>query len=79
MLMLDYLTSFVDAGVPPKDILRAMTTDAALLLGVEKQRGSIQPRLAADLIAVPTNPLDDIYALRQVVFVMKDGNVVFRR
>ncbi len=66
------------AGIPPADILRAMTTDAARLLGVADERGGIRPGMAADLIGTAENPLDDIQALKRVSFVMKDG-VVFRR
>jgi len=57
------------------DILRAMTTDAARLLDVDKVRGQLKVGLAADLIAVPGNPLIDITALQKVSFVMKDGTV----
>jgi imidazolonepropionase-like amidohydrolase len=69
------IESFVEAGVAPAAILQAMTINAARLLGVEKQRGLIRPGLAADIIATPTNPLDDIMALKKVSFVMKDGKV----
>jgi imidazolonepropionase-like amidohydrolase len=31
--------------------------------------------MAADIIATPANPLENIQALRQVSFVMKDGKV----
>jgi imidazolonepropionase-like amidohydrolase len=31
--------------------------------------------LAADIIAAPENPLDNIQNLKQVSFVMKDGKV----
>jgi imidazolonepropionase-like amidohydrolase len=54
-----------------------MTTNAARLLGVEKQRGSIKPGLAADILAVRDSPLENIAALKQVSFVMKNG-VVFK-
>ncbi len=67
--------SWVEAGVPAKDTLRAMTINAARLLGVDGERGSIRPGLAADIIATPDNPLDDIQAIRKVSFVMKDGSV----
>jgi imidazolonepropionase-like amidohydrolase len=53
-----------------------MTTNAAELLRIHKERGSIAVGLAADIIAVPQNPLEDIKALRRVSFVMKDGNVI---
>jgi len=52
-----------------------MTMNAARLLGVDGERGAIKPGLAADIIATPVNPLDDIQAVRKVFFVMKDGNV----
>jgi imidazolonepropionase-like amidohydrolase len=77
-LALLFLDSFTEAGVPAKTILQAMTTNAARLLGVEKERGAIQPGLAADIIATPENPLDNIQTLKQVTFVMKDGKV-FKR
>ena len=61
--------------MPPKAILKIMTTNAARLLGVERVRGAIKPGLAADIIATPENPFDNIQTLRQVNFVMKDGKV----
>lgn len=75
-LMFDYLAVWRAAGVPPADILRAMTTDAAELLRVNKARGSISQGLSADIVATPANPLDDIEGLRKIDFVMKDGKVV---
>jgi imidazolonepropionase-like amidohydrolase len=77
-MAISYIDSFVEAGIPPKDILQIMTTNAARLLGVEKQRGAIRPGMSADIIATPGNPLADIQALKRVSFVMKDGKV-FRR
>jgi imidazolonepropionase-like amidohydrolase len=75
-LMFDYLAVWRVAGVPPIDILRAMTSDAAELLRVNKVRGSIREGLSADLVATPANPLDDIENLRKIDFVMKDGKIV---
>jgi imidazolonepropionase-like amidohydrolase len=75
-LMFDYLAVWRTAGVPPIDILRAMTTDAAELLRVNKVRGSIGAGMSADLVATPANPLDDIENLRKIDFVMKNGKVV---
>lgn len=69
------IDSFVEAGIPPRAILLAMTTNAAQLLGVEKTRGAIKPGLFADIIATPENPLDNINTLKQVNFVMKNGKV----
>ena len=77
-LMFDYLAVWRAAGVPPADILRAMTSDAAELLRVNKARGSIAEGLSADLVAMPADPLGDIENLRKIDFVMKDGKIVRR-
>jgi len=53
-----------------------MTSNAAELLRIGGQRGRIAPGLAADLVAMPADPLADIEALRKINFVMKDGRIV---
>jgi imidazolonepropionase-like amidohydrolase len=60
------------------DILRAMTVNGYKVSETYTSRGPIKVGYAADLIAVPGNPLQDIDALRDVRFVMKDG-LVFKR
>lgn len=75
-LAIDYISSWVDAGVPAADTLRAMTVNAARLLGVDKERGFLKPGFHADIIATPENPEDNIQTLRNVSFVMKDGAIV---
>jgi imidazolonepropionase-like amidohydrolase len=74
-LAISFIDSFIEAGVTPKDTLQIMTTNAARLLGVDKQRGAIKVGQAADIIATPENPLDNLQTLKQVSFVMKDGKV----
>ncbi len=69
---------WVKAGVPPKAILQAMTSNAARLMGIDKERGAIRAGQAADIIAPAMNPLDNVSALKQVSFVMKNGAVVKR-
>ncbi|MEE9179460.1 MAG: amidohydrolase family protein [Vicinamibacteria bacterium] len=75
-LCLTPIDTWVDAGIPAKDILRAMTTNAARLLDVDDDRGAIRAGMAADLIETPANPLHDIQTLKRVAFVMKDGVVI---
>ena len=70
-----YIESFLEAGIPASAILQMMTVNAARLLGVDKDRGAIKPGMAADIIATAENPLENIQALKRVVFVMKDGKV----
>jgi imidazolonepropionase-like amidohydrolase len=72
----DYLRVWRSAGVPNAAILRCMTTNNAELLRIQKDRGAISAGLFADIIAMPTNPLDDIESLRKIDFVMKNGATV---
>ncbi|CAN5867507.1 amidohydrolase family protein [soil metagenome] len=65
-----------DAGIPPMDVLRALTDRAAALLGLEGERGRLAPGHRADLVALPLSPLDDLGHLREIYWVMKDGVVV---
>jgi len=69
---------WLEAGVPARALLKAMTIDAARLLGVDKERGLLRVGLAADIIATPLNPFDNPATLKQVSFVMKNGIVVKR-
>jgi imidazolonepropionase-like amidohydrolase len=65
----------VKDGMTPAQALRAGTSVAADLLGLEKKVGSLEAGKAADIVAVPGNPLQDIKATQDVMFVMKDGQV----
>jgi imidazolonepropionase-like amidohydrolase len=64
-------------GMSPAQALMAGTSSAAELLGLKEKIGALKPGMAADIVAVPGNPLDDIGATRRVVFVMK-GGVAYR-
>jgi imidazolonepropionase-like amidohydrolase len=70
------LELMVDYGMPAVDALRAATAGDARVLHMESQIGRVAPKLLADLIAVDGDPTQDIRALRNVRFVMKDGAVV---
>ncbi len=75
-LAISGIDPWIEAGVPPRALVKAMTIDAARLLGVEKERGRLQVGLAADIIATPLNPLESPTTLKKVTFVMKDGVVI---
>jgi imidazolonepropionase-like amidohydrolase len=64
-----------DGGQKPMDAIIAATSMAAESLGMKNQIGTIAPGMQADIVATDGNPLDDITALRRVVFVMKGGKV----
>jgi imidazolonepropionase-like amidohydrolase len=68
---------FVKAGMSPEQALRTATTNAAELLGKEKELGAVAPDYFADLVAVEGDPLADInVAINNVRWVMKAGAVV---
>jgi imidazolonepropionase-like amidohydrolase len=68
--------TLLKSGMPPLDIIRAVTTNAAEMLGWQDRVGTIEPGKFADLIAVDRDPIVDISQLERVRFVMKDGQVV---
>lgn len=74
-LTIEFLKTWTAAGIPNVDILRALTVNGYRISETTTTRGLIKVGLAADIIAASANPLDDIHALRDVTFVMKDGKV----
>jgi imidazolonepropionase-like amidohydrolase len=77
-LAISGIDPWIEAGVPSPALLKAMTIDAARLLGIEKDRGQLRVGLAADIIATVENPLENANALKRVSFVMKNGVVIKR-
>lgn len=65
----------VDYGMKPVEVLRAATAVNADVFGKATQIGRVKPGLLADLIAVDGNPLADISQVRNVVLVMKGGQL----
>lgn len=68
----------VEAGMTPIDAIRSATVNAAILLDQPSRLGAVAAGFAADIIAVEGDPLQDVKALEQVRFVMKDG-VVYKK
>lgn len=71
----DEFELMVKHGMPAAAAIKAATLNAADLLGIAKDVGSIEPGKRADLIAVAGDPLSDVTVLKRVAFVMKDGIV----
>lgn len=65
-----------DAGMPSLDIIRAVTVNAAEMLGWKDRVGAVEPGKFADLVAVSGDPLADVTELQRVKFVMKGGQVI---
>ncbi|MCQ3804847.1 MAG: amidohydrolase family protein [bacterium] len=64
------------AGLHPKLALAGATSNAARLLGLESEIGTVEQGKMADLVAVDENPLADVSAMRDISFVMQSGRVV---
>lgn len=67
------------AGVPPEQVLRAATLNAAVALGRGDSLGSLAPGKIADVIAMKIDPISHIDQLGEtgkVTFVMKEGQVM---
>jgi len=62
--------------MPSLDVIRAITTNAAEMLGWQDKIGAIEPGKFADLVVVTGDPVTDITELEHVRFVMKNGEVV---
>jgi imidazolonepropionase-like amidohydrolase len=73
----DEFELMVKHGMTPLQALEAATVNAADLLGLAADVGTLEPGRRADLIAVDGDPLRDVTILKHVPFVMKDG-VVFK-
>jgi imidazolonepropionase-like amidohydrolase len=66
-----------DGGQDPMAALISANSLAAESLNMQDEIGSIAPGMQADIIALDGNPVENITAVRQVVFVMK-GGVVYK-
>jgi imidazolonepropionase-like amidohydrolase len=73
----EFIDRVRDCGVEPMAALLSANSLAAEAMGLGKELGTIAPGMQADIIALDGDPLQDITAVRRVVFVMK-GGVVYK-
>lgn len=71
-LEFQYMT---EVGMPPMEAIKAATVNAADLLGITDERGTISIGKMADIIAVSGDPLQDIKVFANVDFIMKEGKI----
>lgn len=64
--------ALMECGMNSMEAIQTATTNSAEMLGLT-DRGELKQGLLADIIAVDTNPINDISTLENVKFVMKDG------
>ncbi|HKK72067.1 MAG TPA: amidohydrolase family protein [Candidatus Krumholzibacteria bacterium] len=64
--------AWIEAGIDPWDALRAVTVDAAAVLGVES---GFEPGDAADYVVLPASPIGEATALRRTESVVRAGRI----
>ncbi|HEX2727000.1 MAG TPA: amidohydrolase family protein, partial [Beijerinckiaceae bacterium] len=74
----DEFELMVKFGMPPAETIKAATVNAADLLGIAQETGTIEPGKSADIIAVAGDPQQDVTILKRVDFVMARGEVIKR-
>jgi imidazolonepropionase-like amidohydrolase len=72
----DEFELMVQHGMSPMEAIVAATVNAADLLGLADDIGTLEAGKAADLIAVDGDPLQDVRVLKHVIFVMKAGRIL---
>ena len=72
----DEFELMVQHGMTPVEALKAATVNAADLLGLSDQIGTIAPGKSADIVAVTADPIADVRVLKKVDFVMARGEVI---
>ena len=66
----------VKYGMSEMKAIKAATINTAELLNIDSSLGSIEVGKIADLVAVNNSPLNDISIIKDVAFVMKEGEVI---
>jgi len=75
----DNALGFAKAGIPKMEAIKAITSQAAKLLEIDKRTGAIRKGLEADIVIVGDNPLSSIDALKDIRIIVNDGQVVFNK
>lgn len=74
--LLEIATFALKHGMPEEAALRAITIDAARIIGVDDRVGSLEPGKDADILILRGHPFK-IRSIPEVVFI--DGEVVYKR
>ena len=68
-----------ELGMAPAAALQSGTRDAAKLLGIDADSGTLEAGKFADIVAVPGNVLDNLAATAHPLFVMRHGKIYFQQ
>lgn len=78
--LISEMQALVNYGkMTPLDVMRATTSVAAKAMGYETEIGSLRPGMIADLILLDENPLENIEAIRKVLWTIKGGELMTPR
>jgi imidazolonepropionase-like amidohydrolase len=72
----EFIVRVRDGGQAPMAAIESATSISAESMNMQDQIGALAPGMQADIIGFNGNPLEDVTAVRRVVFVMK-GGIVF--
>ncbi len=70
---------FARMGMTNFEAIQSATVVSAELLGIQAKTGKLLPGFEADLVIVPSNPLEDIRALQDALIVVSNGHVALKR
>jgi len=65
-----------EAGIPREAVLAMATRNAALVLGLDREIGTVEPGKRADLVVLDANPLTDIHNTRNIEYVLHNGRLL---
>lgn len=65
-------------GMTPMEMIQSATANAAIAVGLGEVVGTLEPGKRADIIVVDGDPFEDFRVMREVVYVVKGGNLVVR-
>ena len=72
------MEELVRSGLSPLDVLKAATCNAARILGVEDDIGTVETDKVADLLLLEADPLADIRNTRRIRTVIQGGRIINR-
>ena len=75
----DNAIGFAEAGIPEMAAIKAITSRAAKLLGIDNRTGAIRKGFEADIVVIGGNPLLSIEALKDIRVIVNDGTVVLNK
>jgi imidazolonepropionase-like amidohydrolase len=75
----DNAAGLAEIGLPMMEAIKAITSRAAKCLGIDNRTGAIRTGLEADIVVLNEDPLSSVEALKDILMIVNDGKVVFRK